>query len=63
MGENSLIPPDFTSTLVKMAKFRNRLVHRYWDVDTEFLYSILCDNLSDLARFLVEIRAGLKGNS
>lgn len=63
MGENSLIPPDFTSTLEKVAKFRNRLVHRYWDVDIEFLYSILCNNLSDLDRFLIEIRAGLKGNN
>lgn len=63
MGENGLIPKDFTITLEKMAKFRNRLVHRYWGVDTEFLYSILCDNLGDLDRFLVEMRAGLKGSS
>lgn len=60
MGENNYISPDFTNTLTNMARFRNRLVHRYWDVDTEFLYTVLTGNLDDLDRFLIEIRAGLK---
>lgn len=40
MGENNLISPSFIPTLVNMARFRNRLVHRYWNVDNEYLYGI-----------------------
>jgi uncharacterized protein YutE (UPF0331/DUF86 family) len=59
MAENSYISGDFTTTLVNMAKFRNRLVHRYWDVDTKYLHGILTANLGDIDRFLDEIRSGL----
>lgn len=61
MAENNFFSRDFINTLVNMARFRNRLVHRYWDVDTEYLYSILAGNLGDLDRFLEEIRSGLSG--
>ncbi len=59
MVENQLITEDFSSNLTKMARFRNRLVHRYWDIDTQQLYNILKNNLVDLARFLHEIRSNL----
>lgn len=38
--------------LKRMARFRNRLVHLYWDVDPGELYSILQRKLSDFDRFL-----------
>lgn len=63
MGENNLISPSFIPTLINMARFRNRLVHRYWNVDTEYLYVILTGNLGDLDRFLEEIRAHTGGKS
>ena len=59
MVENQLITEDFSSNLTKMARFRNRLVHRYWDIDTQQLYNILKNNLVDLDRFLHEIRSNL----
>jgi len=31
----------FSKRLVEMAKFRNRLVHAYWDLDKETVYQIL----------------------
>jgi uncharacterized protein YutE (UPF0331/DUF86 family) len=43
--------PALTERLVRMAKFRNRLVHMYWDIDEEFLYSILQENIVDLEQF------------
>lgn len=61
MVENQLITEDFSSNLTKMARFRNRLVHRYWDIDTQQLYNILKNNLVDLDRFLHEIRTNLAG--
>jgi len=59
MVENQLITEDFCSNLTKMARFRNRLVHRYWDIDTQQLYNILKNNLVDLDRLLHEIRTNL----
>lgn len=34
-----------------MAKFRNRLVHLYWDLDLETTYRILNENIDDLKKF------------
>lgn len=36
-------------------RFRNRLVHLYWEVDDGEVYRILTTRLDDLERFLKEI--------
>lgn len=54
LGEVGLFDPDFTQTLVRMARFRNRLVHFYWDVDDREVRRILTERLGDLERFLRE---------
>ena len=59
MGENGLLSKEFAEHLTHMARFRNRLVHRYWDVDPEQLYYILTNSLGDLDRFLAEVRSNL----
>lgn len=46
-----IVDPDFAGRLVKMAKFRNRLVHLYWEVDVETVYKILQENLVDFEKF------------
>ncbi|MCG0278958.1 MAG: DUF86 domain-containing protein, partial [Thermanaeromonas sp.] len=58
MGENKALPEDFIPNLVNMARFRNRLVHRYWDVDDKKVYTILQENLVDLERFINELGMG-----
>ena len=35
-----------------MARFQNRLVHLYWEVDDEQLYEILQERLDDFKKFL-----------
>lgn len=56
MGENGLFPQDFVPKLTAMAGFRNRLVHRYWDVDNKkvFLFCkkiyLTCTSLSTNSR-------------
>jgi len=40
-----------TERLIQMARFRNRLVHIYWDIDEETVYRILHESLSDLEQF------------
>ena len=37
--------------LEKMAQFRNRLVHIYWDLDHKFVHKILQTNLQDFDKF------------
>jgi uncharacterized protein YutE (UPF0331/DUF86 family) len=37
--------------LRSMAKFRNRLVHLYWDVDERRVFEYLRDSLADINRF------------
>ena len=46
-----VIGDSFCDRLVKMAKFRNRLVHLYWEIDKKKLYEIIRDNLEDFKLF------------
>ena len=46
-----VIDDSFCDRLVKMAKFRNRLVHLYWEVDNKVVYEIIRDNLEDFKLF------------
>ena len=51
MRDLKIIDAEFSQRLVEMTKFRNRLVHIYWDLDAEMTYRILHENLEDLKRF------------
>lgn len=46
-----LLPEDLTTRLKKMAQFRNKLVHGYWQIDDELVYQILQDDLGDIEIF------------
>lgn len=52
LGEKGVFEVPFVQELVKMARFRNRLVHLYWEVDDREVYRILTTRLDDLERFL-----------
>ena len=54
LAEHGAFGPEFTTTLVQMARFRNRLVHIYWEVDSHELYGYLRDRLQDIRKFLKE---------
>lgn len=43
------------STLMKMAGYRNRMVHLYYEVSSKEIYDILKNHLSDIERFIPEI--------
>jgi uncharacterized protein YutE (UPF0331/DUF86 family) len=51
LNENGILPDDMTKTLRLMAGLRNRLVHLYWDVDDEQIYTYLRENLGDFVTF------------
>jgi len=51
MKKLGVIDDDFGQRLVKMAKFRNRLVHLYWEIDAETLYQFINNDLEDFKFF------------
>jgi len=57
MKERGAFDEEFTRSLIQMVRFRNRLVHIYWDVDDAELYRIIQTNLQDIRRFLKEYGA------
>jgi uncharacterized protein YutE (UPF0331/DUF86 family) len=52
MEEKGAFDPEFTNSLIQMARFRNRLVHIYWDIDDAELSRIIQTRLPDIRRFL-----------
>ena len=52
MEENKFFAKKFTEQLMQMARFRNRLVHIYWDVNDELVYTFLQEDIHDLELFL-----------
>ncbi len=54
MKEKGAFDERFTSSLIQMVRFRNRLVHIYWDIDDAELYRIIQTNLQDIRQFLKE---------
>jgi len=51
LREAGLIPSELAERLATMARFRNRLVHLYWDIDYGQVYEIRQKSLTDLEAF------------
>lgn len=49
--------------MLEMTKFRNRLVHVYWDISPDFIYDILQINLKDIDRFLEQVARYITENN
>ena len=60
MKQLDIIDEAFCGRLVKMAKFRNRLVHLYWEIECQMVYRIIQDNLDDFKLFQEKVVAFLK---
>lgn len=57
LGENKIVPVDFAQNkLVQMAKYRNRLVHFYAQIEPKELFKIIHDDLGDFDIFLNAIK-------
>jgi len=57
LGEEGILPDTYLKVFYQMARFRNRVVHLYHEVDDKDVYKILQTGLSD---FRVFIRAMLE---
>ena len=51
LGEAGILSPDLSARLQRMARFRNMLVHVYWDIDYDQVYDLLQSHLDDLTQF------------
>lgn len=63
LGETGVFEESFVQRLIEMARFRNRLVHIYWNLDDELIYTIICENLKDIEQFLEIISSLLSKNN
>lgn len=62
--ELKMVSRDFADRLKNMAKFRNRLVHIYWEIDNRLVYNLIVNGLDDFRDFLsvsAEYAANRKG--
>lgn len=57
LGEAEIISDNLSHDLQRMARFRNMLVHVYWDVDHNLVYDLLQEHLEDLLAFVHAIAA------
>jgi uncharacterized protein YutE (UPF0331/DUF86 family) len=57
LEELKLLPPDLSTKLKLMTKFRNLLVHRYWKIDNNRVYDIIKQDIPAVSEFLKIIDA------
>jgi uncharacterized protein YutE (UPF0331/DUF86 family) len=63
LQELGVISADLAARLQKMARFRNLVVHLYWQVDDAKVYDITQSDLSDLEEFQRAIAAFIAARS
>ncbi|MBW1930949.1 MAG: DUF86 domain-containing protein [Deltaproteobacteria bacterium] len=57
LASHNMIEKELSGKLAQMARFRNLLVHRYWEIDYVRLYNIIAgDDLNDLEEFIRSIK-------
>lgn len=45
--------------MIRAARFRNLLIHRYWDIDPHRVLRYARENLGDLEQFLIQLERWL----
>ena len=60
LGKKQIISKEYSETLVKIAGYRNRMVHFYKRITDKELYDILQNDLVDIEKFLKEMEVFLK---
>jgi uncharacterized protein YutE (UPF0331/DUF86 family) len=52
LGKLNVYSDEDALNLVNMARFRNKLVHGYWEIDPKMIFEILHDSLKDIKRYM-----------
>ena len=58
--EKNIIGEDLSEKMIKMAGYRNRMVHLYHQVSDEELYQIISHHLADINNFVQQIKDYIK---
>lgn len=56
LEEHNLIDKELTKSLIRMARFRNLLIHKYWEIDEKRVYQYAKNNLADFENFIFSIK-------
>ena len=57
LEEAGILPSELTEKLKNMARFRNLLVHRYWDVDYALVFEFIQNDLGIIKEFITIVQA------
>ncbi|MGC8589162.1 DUF86 domain-containing protein [Athalassotoga sp.] len=57
LGEKEIVDAELSKKMVKMAGYRNRIVHLYNEISNEELYEIITTDLKDIEIFVDEIKS------
>lgn len=66
LEEMNTVPGELSQKLQQMAKFRNRLVHLYGEIDNQYVYDFMREDIDDIREFRSMIKnrylqSGLNG--
>ena len=56
LGDSGVISSELAERLAKMAKFRNMLIHIYWEIDDARVYDIINEDLNDLRMYINDLK-------
>jgi len=56
LEEEEILNKELSSRLKKMIKFRNKLIHKYWDIDDKLVYEYAKNETNDFTDFIKEIK-------
>lgn len=60
LGRYGIIPQEFAEKNRKLAGYRNRLVHLYWEVSSSELLAVIKEHVSDIEEFCLYFKRLLK---
>lgn len=60
LAQHDVIDKKFAKDLEQMVGFRNRIIHRYWDINFEAVYKLFKERIEDFKRFEREVLGFVK---
>lgn len=62
LAQLGIINDEFSRRLFQMARFRNKLVHLYWEIDDNLVYKFLKENTKDFEEYICCIKKYIQNN-
>jgi len=55
MEKEVILDKGLTERLKNMAKFRNKLIHKYWEINDQLIFKYTQEDLNDFIKFMKTI--------